>query len=833
MTMPEPSLTLVEARERAQLLRVAEYDVRLDLTRGDDVFQSSVILRFTCTQPGATTFIELRAEVVTEVTLNGAPLPLDHDGHRIEMPNLAADNELTVVADVKYVHTGDGLHRFVDPTDGETYVGAYLGMDYCRRIFACFDQPDLKAPITLHVTAPSDWLVVSNSLPLHEGDGSWDFAPTPPISTYGFALVAGPWHRVTRVHRDVPFSIIARRSLASWVDEQAEDIFAVTTACFDHYLETFDEPYAFDSYDSAFVPELNWGAMESPGCVTFRDSLIFRGASTQQERLERAFVIAHEMAHMWFGNLATFQWWDDTWLNESFAEYMAYETLTTVPNYNDPWPAFAMVNKSHGSEADQRPSTHPVAPDADGVRDVDAALSNFDGISYAKGSYVLRQLAAWVGAPVFFRGVNVYLSENRFGNATLKDFLSCVQRFTDLDVAAWADGWLQTSGLDTLRVVEKDGHVVVHLDGTRPHHVNVGHYHLDDDRLTLRRRTSVDVDPVSEPRASLTGPDDSPSELVFINDDDVNFAKIRLSPKSIAVTREHLSGFDSALPRAVAWTMFRDLVRDAEFAPLDYIGLVTRHLPSESHSSIFDGVLAFATSNVLDEYLAPTPRVQAARALHNMCAGLVSNGDADSSGIRLAVARSLVATATADDVGDLRKWLASDAIVVGLPLDADLRWRVLLRLSVFGAISGDEIASEAARDVSGTAETAAPRCLAALPTESAKDEAWHTIFEGGASTYVVSATAQGFWQPEQRDLLAPYVSRYFQATIDVDKRRGSPTLSRRLAWRGFPFHDVNETTYELALSALATPGLAEGIHRSWTDAIDDYARALRVRSTFD
>jgi aminopeptidase N len=482
------SLTYAEARERSRLIDVLRYRVELDLTGGGDVFGSVTTIRFGCRVPGAASFAELRPARLRRAVLNGRDLdPAVLAGNRLPLAGLRAANELRVEADMPYSRTGAGLHRFTDPADGRTYLALQGGLDNAQRVFAAFDQPDLKAPFSAAVTAPGSWTVIGNG-PARQtngarqaGGGRWELAATPPISPYLVTLVAGPYHSIAAEHHGIPFGLHARQSLARCLERDAPEILAVTRACFDRYREIFAEPFPFGSYHQAFVPELEAGAMENPGCVTFRDEFLFPSAVTRAERQTRAVVIAHEMAHMWFGDLVTMRWWNDVWLSESFAEYLGFRVLAEATAFSGAWAACALDRKVRGYDADQRASTHPVAPDPPAVPDTDSALASYDDISYAKGAAALRQLVAWLGWPAFLAGVNDYFARYRFGSATLEDLLGCLGRAAGpagegqagagSGVGEWAASWLRSAGVDTLSVSRPapPGRVgCVSHDGSRP-----------------------------------------------------------------------------------------------------------------------------------------------------------------------------------------------------------------------------------------------------------------------------------------------------------------------------------------------------------------------------
>ncbi len=843
MEQPPRPLTYAEAQDRARLLEVSGYTVHLDLMRGADVFGSTTVVRFGCVSPGADTFIEIRADLLTRAVLNGREL--DRDAYargRLRLDDLQTDNELVVEADLPYVTTGDGMHRFVDPIDKETYVGAYVGVDNAQRVFANFDQPDLKATIAVSVTAPAQWAVVGNGRGrlVSPEEGRWEFATTPPLSSYLFVVVAGPLHSVEREHRGISFALHCRRSLASHLDAESDEIFAITHACFDRYAELFSEPYAFDSYDQAFVPELNWGAMEMPGCITYRDDFVYRSAVTETERQTRAVVIAHEMAHMWFGDLVTMAWWDDLWLSESFAEYMGFQVISEVTRFTDTWTQFAMSRKTWGYDADQRPSTHPVAAAVADVQDTEAALANFDGISYAKGASALRQLVAWLGEDGFLAGVNDFLGRHRFGVATLDDLLDSLESASGRHVHVWAEAWLRTSGVDTLRLVDDAPGVRVEHPGVRPHRISVGLYDRasgSPERLVLRHREHVELESgATSVRLDLPAGQARP-ELLLVNDGDLTYSKIRLDDRSRDAVAAGLSGIADPLSRAVAWTNLRDLVRDGVLAPNDYLDLASRHLRPETEVAVVDGVLRFARSEVVDHYLE-SGRDDALRLLGETCRQLLARpSHPPVDGLRLVAARYLIDCAlNGADIGDLRGWLETGAIPGGPPLDPDLRWRVLLRLSILGAADVQEIETELNRDQSGHGPQRAATCQAAIPRLAAKEAAWDAMFvqtaQPAPSTYLLEAAAQGFWQPEQSALLAPFVERYFPAVVDASARRGAAVASA-LGGTGFPFHVIDTGIATAAERCLAYGEPTAALRRVLTDRLDDYRRAMRVQSSSD
>ncbi|MFE9630301.1 aminopeptidase N [Streptomyces sp. NPDC006463] len=834
------ALTRNEAQLRAQLLDVHHYAVTLDLTGDDDTFDSTTVIRFSARTAGDT-FLELKPDQLRSAALDGHPLdPATLDGSRLPLTGLTeGPHELHLDTRMRYSRTGEGLHRFTDPADGQTYVYSQMFMDDVQRVFPAFDQPDLKAVFEFTVTAPAHWTVLANGITTRTGDrdtdgaGIWRSAPTPVISTYLAAVAAGPWHSVTTEHAGLPFGIHCRRSLAPHMDADADEILSITKDCFDRYAQKFTEPYPFDSYDQAFVPEFNAGAMENPGLVTFRDEFIYRSAVTDTERQTRAMVIAHEMAHMWFGDLVTLAWFDDIWLNESFAEYMGYQTLTEATRFTDTWTDFGVSRKAWGYDADQRPSTHPVAPDPDDVPDTASALLNFDGISYAKGASALRQLVAWLGEKDFLAGINTHFARHKFANASLADFVDSLAAHTDRDVHAWAEIWLRTTGIDTLtpRIEESsDGApgwtLTVDRHGSRPHHIAVGVYDhdpADAGRLELRELLHLDV-----PSGEVVSESGPRPALLVLNDGDLSYAKVRLDETSVETVLRGLSRIPEPLTRAVVWNSLRDMVRDGELDPRDYLATAEAHLPEEHDLAIVEGVLTFARTQIATRYVAPADRTAALATINAIGRALLRRTeDGSDPGLRLTAVRALIDSATQPET--VAAWLADDSVPGGPELDPELRWRILARLAVLGAVGETEIDAALAADPSATGEEGAARCRAALPTEHAKAAAWDRLFhDDSLSNYLVSATAQGFWQPEQADLVQEYVERFYPEAVALAARRG-PAIGEAIGRWAFPAYAVDEANLQAGHACLAGPDILPLLRRKLVDQLDDLARALRVR----
>jgi len=829
------SLSQREAADRAAAITVESYDIRLDVTT-DEFFRSITTVRFAAARRGTSTFAELKPVRLHAATLNGEALDVGAlEGNRLPLTDLREENVLTVEADMAYSRTAEGLHRFVDPADGNVYLHATSFLDEAQRIFACFDQPDLKAPVAMRVTAPTGWTVAANgALASSTVDGAvstWEFAVTQPLATYFVSLIAGPYHVVQSEHDGVPMAIFCRASLAEHLDKDADEIFEVTRGCLDRFHELFGIRYPFGKYDQAFVPEFNAGAMENPGLVVIRDDYVFRSAVTESERELRATTIAHEMAHMWFGDLVTMRWWDDLWLNESFAEYMGSRVTAEATRFRDAWTTFGMRRKAWGYDADQRPSTHPVAPTD--VPDAAAALVNFDGISYAKGASVLRQLVAWVGDEAFLAGIRAHFEAHAFGNATLADLLDALSAASGRDLTSWADLWLRQAGVNSLRAatpVRDDGtygDVSVTQSSTprRPHRVGIGLYDRGEDGVTtLRRRIEVDVDGAVTGVAALRG--ERAADLLLLNDGDLTFAKVRLDDASAAAVPLLLPSLRDPLARAVVWTSTIDAVRDAERPVSDLVDLMVAALPAETEVIVVEDVLLLGR-RLIDRYLPADERAAALARVAAVCDVLVSADGGDSR--RLAAMRGLVG-ATAD-VARLRGWLDGAGVPSGITVDEDLRWRIVYRLAVLGGIDADELAGELAADRSAAGEEWAARARAARPDPAAKAAAWESLTGGdpGLSNRLLEASARGMFQPEQVELTAPYVARYF-AEMPEAARRLTPFIAEQVADQAFPRYAVEERTRELAAAMLARDDIPPGLRRAVIDNDDDLRLALAARA---
>jgi aminopeptidase N len=605
------NLSRDEAAERAALLRVESYEVWLDLTAAPSAtrFGAGTRVVFECRRDGADTFVEHTVPVWESAVLDGVPLDVGTvAGNRLPLRGLSAGrHELEVRAVADYSVTGEGLHRAVDPADGAVYLYQQSFLDDAQRTFACFDQPDLKAPITLTVQAPPDWVVGANTRPSRDGAG-WVFAPTEPISTYLFTLAAGPYHVERARHGGIELGLWCRQSMRDHLD--ADDLFTVTRQSFDLQQELFGRPYPFgDSYDQVFVPGFNAGAMENAGMVTFTDDFLFRSKVTLDRRRLRATVVAHEMAHMWFGDLVTMRWWDDLWLNESFAELLGTLTVDEATGLPGSWAAFSVGRKAWGYSADQLPTTHPVTTE---VPDTQSALLNFDGISYAKGASVLRQLMAYVGRDAFFAGVRDYLDRHAWGNTTLADLLDALERSSGRELRAWADGGCARTGVSTLRPVWDGDALAVEQESPTPRlaRIGVGRWDLVDGVLRRRDLTEVDVGAGTTP-VPLSGPRPS---LLLLNDGDLAFVKIRFDERSAQTLVRHLQTIDDDLSRALCWAALWDSTRDAELPAWAYVEAVLAGAAVEDDPEQVRTLLSQATT-AATRYLPVGSRAEFRRRL--------------------------------------------------------------------------------------------------------------------------------------------------------------------------------------------------------------------------
>ncbi|MFJ4207459.1 aminopeptidase N [Paenarthrobacter sp. NPDC089675] len=849
--MPGLNLTRSEAAQRAEILTVESYDVTLDLTKGPTVFGSTTVVRFSA-QPGASTFIDAITETVHSITLNGTELDPDElsDGVRIQLPGLAADNELTVVADAPYMNTGEGLHRFVDPVDGEVYLYTQFEVPDSRRMFAVFEQPDLKASFTFTVTAPSHWDVVSNSPtptpePVEAGpDGSarsvWRFAATPRLSSYVTALIAGPYQSVrsevsSADGRVIPLGVFARKSLMQYLD--ADNIFELTRQGFEFFEAQFGCPYPFEKYDQLFVPEFNAGAMENAGAVTILEGYVFRGKVTGAQVERRAITVLHELAHMWFGDLVTMRWWNDLWLNESFAEYMSHLAAVENTAFDSAWTTFASVEKSWAYRQDQLPTTHPIFAEINSLQDVEV---NFDGITYAKGASVLRQLVAWVGPEEFMAGVRSYFSKHAWSNTELSDLMVELEAASGRDLDQWGKLWLETAGVNTLApelAVDADGAIkdfaiiqtaVEEQPTLRPHRLAVGFYDLKDGKLERVHREELDVDGPRTQVPALAGyprPD-----LILLNDDDLAYAKVRLDPQSLATAKAHLKDFAASLPRTLVWGSAWDAARDGETPARGYADLILANIAHESDSSVILVQLR-QLATTLTYYVAAEHKQETAIAAADKLWELASTVEPGSDA-QLQFIKSYAQISRSEAQLDrIQSLLDGASTLEGLTIDQDMRWELLTALVVGGRQGQERIDEELERDNTSNGQNAAAQAKAAIPTAEAKEAAWEAIVVKGELSNALQASAvAGFMRLPDTALLEPFAERYFEAVPRIVEER-THALAQQIVVGLYPAQLTTQATVDRTDAFLAAlPEDSAALRRMMLENRDAVARALRARA---
>ena len=854
------NLTRDEARTRSALIETATYRVLVDLTghtpdggalaEPDKNFASTSTVRFTARTDGDS-FIDVIADEVLSASLDGEPLDVSAFAEsRLPFHVTAGEHELSVTAVLRYSRSGLGLHRFVDPADDRVYLYSQFEVSEARRVYACFEQPDLKAEFTFSVLAPAGWAVISNAAtpkPRLHGRGVelWEFAPTLPMSTYITALVAGEYHTVTTSYTgrggEVPMSILCRQSLVEHLD--SDRIFATTQAGFGVFEEHFGRPYPFGTYDQAFVPEYNIGAMENAGCVTFRDEYIFRSRKTSAAYESRDNTILHELAHMWFGDLVTMTWWDDLWLNESFAEWASHFAQSEIGDDPEkPWVNFCNSRKTWAYRQDQLPSTHPIAAD---MVDLEAVELNFDGITYAKGASALRQLVAFVGRDEFLAGVRAYFAEHAFGNTQLSDLLRALEESSGRDLSGWSGEWLEVPGVNTLQAEFETAE-----DGTfssfrirqtapeewptlRSHRLAVGLYSLVDGRLVRSHRVECDIAGEYSPVDELVGlprPD-----LILLNDDDLTYAKVRLDEQSLATLVDSIHLLDSALARALCWGAAWDMCRDAELSAVDYVQLVLRGVGVETDLTAVQA--QFGQAQRAAESYAPVDDQAAVLAtLEAGLARLLSQAEPGSDH-QLAITRALASVARSDVGADLLAgWLVGEEVPPGLEVDTDLRWALVHGLARIGRFTDADIDAELERDntITGAEQAAAAR--AAQPVAAAKENAWLIAVEhDDVPNETQRQICHSFWQHGQDEVLAPYVDRYLQACEDISASRGvwerkGLSLKNNVVGSLFPSTLADQALIERLDGWLGEADLSDPVRRLISERRDDALRALRCRA---
>lgn len=843
--MPGENLTRVEATERAAIIRTESYAVRLDLTTSDTTFRSHTTVTFAATA-GASTFIDAITASVHRVTLNG--VELDHsvvsDGIRIQLDGLEEHNVLDVDADMAYVNTGEGLHRFVDPVDQKVYLYSQFEVPDSRRVFAAFEQPDLKATFDFEVVAPSDWVVISNSLtpePVVAGATStWTFPSTPRISSYITAIVAGPYvsehNRLTSSDgRVIPLGIYVRQSLAEFLD--FDYIFDITTKGFDYFEREFGVPYPFTKYDQLFVPEFNAGAMENAGCVTFTEVYVFRSKVTDAVRERRVVTILHELAHMWFGDLVTMKWWNDLWLNESFAEWASTIATAEATEWTHAWATFQAMEKSWAYRQDQLPSTHPIVAT---INDLDDVQINFDGITYAKGGSVLKQLVAYVGREAFFTGVTNYFRAHAWQNAELADLLRELEKTSKRDLTTWSAKWLETAGVNTLTptiTTDADGVItafdihqtaIAEYPTIRPHRLAVGIYDFQGDALVRTHRVELDVDGETTSVAELIGV--PRGALVLVNDDDLAYAKIRLDPQSLTVAIEHLSDITDPLARALVWGSVWDATRDAETAPSDYVDLVLGNIAAETESTTVRTTLLQLASTAR-VYVAPARRRETIRRIADAMLVLAESAEAGSDQ-QFQFLRTFATLAdTADHASVLTQIRDGSKQIAGITVDTDLSWDLLEGMVLAGGAGHAEIDAALALDNTSNGQQAAARVRATIPTAEAKRAVFQMMRDDDTlANSLCDHSARGYSHSNDPAVFETLVPEYFDA---VEKVWNSRTfkIAEYFAIGLYPSVMANEKLATVTRAWLhAHPDAPTGLRRIIVEGLATVDRALKAQA---
>lgn len=845
--MPGENLTRHEAIERAETVSVQSYEIEIDLTAGSETFASNTRVRFSAKE-GSSTFIDAITHAVHSVVLNGEVLDPAKvsDGIRIQLPNLAAENELVVVASGKYTNTGEGLHRFVDPVDGEVYLYTQFEVPDSRRMFAVFEQPDLKATFSFNITAPAYWKIVSNSPTpepheLREGVSVWNFEPTPRISSYITALIAGPYVEVndqltSSSGKVVPLGVFCRKSLFEFLD--AEYIFEKTKQGFEFFEAQFGVSYPFEKYDQLFVPEFNAGAMENAGAVTFTESYVFRSKVTDATRERRVVTILHELAHMWFGDLVTMRWWNDLWLNESFAEYASTLATAEATEWHGAWATFASLEKSWAYRQDQLPSTHPIVAEINDLEDVQV---NFDGITYAKGASVLKQLVAWVGQEPFMRGVSAYFKKHAFQNTELADLLKELEAESGRDLLDWSKLWLETAGVNLLvpQIQESEGVIesfaivqsaIADYPYLRPHRLAVGLYEDVDGKLVRTERIELDVQGERTEVSELIGK--KRPALLLINDDDLSYAKIRLDEQSFSTALAKLSKIEDPLARALVWGSVWDATRDGETSARNFIRLALAHIAEETESTTMMTLLRQLLT-VTNLFTAPKHRLEAQLEVADGLLKLAQNAKAGSDA-QLQFVKFFAQFARSHSqlvaVADL---LSGKSQLDGLKIDTDLRWELLTSLSVGGKVTKERIDVELEADNTANGQKAHAAAIAALPDPKSKQEMFNKLVDTDElSNALLNSASLAFGRVLDTSLLEPFVDQYFSKVLSIWEQK-SYHMADYLLVNLYPLSLANSALVEKTEKFLENPDLSSkpALKRIIIENLAGVVRAIRAQQT--
>jgi len=842
--VPGTNITQIEAAQRSEIIKVESYKIDLDVTAGAETFLVKTTIKFAGLKPGATTFIDCVGKRVISAKLNGADFDPGFDGETIFLPAIAADNTLEIEHEGIYSNSGEGLHRFVDPADNEVYLYTQFETGDARRMYACFDQPDQKATFTISTITPKHWAVISNygiesSKDLDGDRKHTQFATSQVISTYVTAIVAGAYtsvHDEYKGEKTIPLGIYARKSFFQYVD--AANIFEVTKQGFAYFEETFGLAYPFGKYDQIAVAEYNWGAMENVGCVTFHeDVLIFRSKVTERSYISRATTIHHEMAHMWFGDLVTMKWWQDLWLNESFAEWASYMAVSESTKYKNAWTEFNSVRKNWAYRADQLTSTHPIAVE---MKDLDDVRTNFDGISYAKGASVLQQLVAHVGRDNFIAGLRKYFAKHAYANTELSDLITELEAASGKNLTAWVATWLRTAGVNTLRPVitldgDKYASVAVKQEvppmpagskELRPHRLYIGLFDIAGSALV--RRESIEVDIAGELTEIKELAGKKSADLLLINDHDQTYAKLRFDDRSVATMKKYLGQLDDSLARGLIWASLWDSTRDGELSASDYIEIALGALMGEKDISMITATFT-QIDTAIWAYLAPKNRDGVRLSVANTAQELLASATPGSDA-QLQYARAFANNAyTPVQFESLKAML--DGSVDGLLMDADLRWYIFLCGVKRGIFSVADIATEGDRDKTAHGQQYIAYAHAALPSPEAKAAAFKSITTDDLSNTIHSYKCRGFNENIHCDLLEAFVDKYFDAILEVWATKGYE-IAETTATLTFPTWAISDETVKKSQHWLDVTGkdASAALRRTVAEGRDAMVRALKARA---
>lgn len=846
--MPGANLTRVEAEERKSIVQYPiHYSVDLDLTQGDTTFVSTSTIQFGA-KAGESTFLDLIADEVTSVTLNGESVEPGEvfADDRIALNNLRERNEVVVTAVCRYSTTGEGLHRSVDPSDGNVYLYSQFEVPDARRVYAVFDQPDLKAVFRFSVLAPCSWIVTSN-MPVERTedtdqmtlDGTlgtkpaehakrWTFAPTPTMSSYLTAICAGPyaeWHTTYQNEdgRTIPMAQYCRQALKDDFAKDVDYLFDITKKGFAFYAKTWGVPYPYAKYDQIYVPEYNAGAMENIGMVTIRDSYVFSSKVTDALAERRVVTVLHELAHMWFGDYVTMKWWNDLWLNESFAEFTSTLATAEATEWHDAWATFCSGEKSWALNQDQLSTTHPiVAP----INDLNDTYVNFDGITYAKGASVLKQLVAYVGRDKFFEGINHYLYRHAYSNATLNDLLTELEGTSGRDLKTWSAQWLEQAGINTIATdlhTAQDGtiseltlHQFAPTDHPvlREHRLAVGFYNEDEESGKVVRTDRIELDVAGE-ATTVTGAAGKPRpQFLLTNDDDLTYTKLRFDDESLAFATANLYRFDDALARAVIWLALWDMTCDGELAASDFIGTTLKLLSTETESTTFRYALACLSTTVW-HYTDRTKRAAIAQHTAQALLDLAKQAPAGSDMQFQLISAYLTYGVEGDSAfaDTVRGLLSGSLVLEGLELDNNFRWSLVRALSSINAIDEADIQQELERKDTTENREFALAARAARATAEAKAWAWNEAIHDEVLTNAqLESVAGGFASTPSQELAEPYVKEYFD--------------SAEWIWNHKTFH-MAEALLEGLYPRYADPATLVELGDKWLASHADADNALR------